>query len=112
LFPFHQILNIVLPFIPNCCHGSFYLKFLFPNEISPWFRVPDSQYCFLCTKFLILFRLYQMLNTVPYVLNSRYWFSLSSNYFHYDPFMSVFSYFQTKLPHGSLFFEFLILLFL
>jgi hypothetical protein len=111
----YQILNTVVPFAPNSryCY-SFYSKFL------SWFLlfqilviskqnftmvpyVSDTQYCFLCTKFLILlFHVYQMLNTVPYALNSL---------FIMIPFISSFCYFQTKFPCGSLCFKFSVLFF-
>lgn len=98
LFPFHHILSI-LPFIPNSCHGSFLFQILISKRnLTMVPCVPDSQYCFLCTRVLILlFRLYQMLNTVPYVLSSRYWFPFSSDSFHYDPFYASLLLFPKKI---------------
>jgi hypothetical protein len=90
LFPLHQILNTVLPFIPKLLSCFLLFQILFSKRNFTMVPcVPDSQYCLLYTKFLILlFRSYQTLNTVPYVLNSRYWFYISLNTFHYDPFCS------------------------
>lgn len=72
--------NTVVPFAPNSQYcSSFYSKIvvMVPFISNSYFQM-KLHHGSLCSRFSILSLMYHILNTVPHVLNSGYWFEFFS----------------------------------